>query len=415
MGAGVLVNYTDRVSLSVSQDALHAAFGISTVTFGWLLGAYSWTYGLMQLPVGVLLDRFGVRKVGAVGSFLWSVASFGAAVTPTLGGLYAARFLLGIGEAPIFPGNAKAIGYWFPDRERSLATAIFDASAKLAPALGVPVVGILLLHFGWRWSFAATGLFSLIYFGFFTAMYRNPSEDPKLSPAEHRLILEGGAQPERRKESERGASLAYLIRQPKVWGVSIGFAAYNYTFYLLLNWLPSYLSSALHVDLLHSALYTSVPWLIAAVTDLAVGGWLVDTLIEHGWPAGRVRQVVLVTGTALGICIVGAGRAHTATQALFWISVSIGGLAAAAPVAWSVPTIIAPRETVGRLGGMMNFFSQISAVSAPIVTGMVVGKTHSYQSAFIIAGVFLAIGIVSYVLLLGPMEPIPEPAVDEPS
>src|SRR5438477_9845122 len=125
LGFGVLVNYFDRVNLSVSQGALHDTFGISTVTFGYLLSAYSWTYALLQLPSGVLLDRFGVRRVGRVSTILWSVASFGAALSTGIGGFIAARFLLGVGEAPTFPANAKAVGYWFPEAERSLATAIF--------------------------------------------------------------------------------------------------------------------------------------------------------------------------------------------------------------------------------------------------------------------------------------------------
>src|SRR5271168_3000066 len=144
LGFGVLVNYFDRVNLSVSQDALHQSFGISTVTFGYLLSAYSWSYALLQLPSGLLLDRFGVRLVGRISTLLWSVASFAAAVSTGIGGFIAARLLLGVGEAPTFPANAKAIGYWFPTAERSLATAIFDAAAKFAPAIGVPLIGILL-------------------------------------------------------------------------------------------------------------------------------------------------------------------------------------------------------------------------------------------------------------------------------
>ena len=132
LGLGVLVNYFDRVNLSVSHDALFAAFGISDFTFGLLLGAYNWTYALCQLPSGILLDRFGVRRVGCVSTLLWSMASFGAAITPGLGGFFAARFLLGVGEAPSFPASAKAVGYWFPARERSLATSFFDGAAKLA-------------------------------------------------------------------------------------------------------------------------------------------------------------------------------------------------------------------------------------------------------------------------------------------
>jgi ACS family D-galactonate transporter-like MFS transporter len=191
LGFGVLVNYFDRVNLSVSKDALDAAFGISAVTFGYLSSAYNWTYAALQLPSGLLLDRFGVKKVGRCSTILWAIASFGAAVSTGIGGFLAARLFLGIGEAPTFPANSKAIGYWFPKQERSLATAIFDSMAKLSSAIGVPLLGILLLHFGWRWSFAATGFISVLFFVLFYALYRNPSEDRRLSDAERQFIAKG--------------------------------------------------------------------------------------------------------------------------------------------------------------------------------------------------------------------------------
>ena len=409
LGFGVLVNYFDRVNLSVSQEALHNAFGISTVTFGYLLSAYSWTYAVFQLPSGLILDRFGVKLVGRVGTFLWSVASFAAATATGVAGFVGARLLLGVGEAPTFPANAKAIGYWFPSQERSLATAIFDSAAKLASAIGVPAIGVLLLRFGWRWSFAATGFLSLFYFVFFYLFYRNPSEDQSLSVAERDFIVRGGAQPEDRIRAAEGAPLGYLLRQPKVWGLTLGFASYNYTFYLLLTWLPSYLSSAHHIDLLHSAFYTSVPWLFATFTDILMGGWLVDKLIQRGGDASFVRRAILIGGTTLGLGIFGAGYSQSPATALVWISLAIGGLAAAAPVAWSIPSLIAPRESVGTLGGIMNSGSQISAITAPIATGYIAQATHSFFWAFGVAAAFLAVGIAAYGFLLGRIETIPEP------
>src|SRR5260221_2381540 len=110
LGFGVLVNYFDRVTLSVSRDALQDAFGISAVMFGYLSSAYNWPYALLQLPSGLLLDRFGVRRIGIVSTVIWSVASFAAAISSGIGGLFAARFLFGIGEAPTFPAYAKATG-----------------------------------------------------------------------------------------------------------------------------------------------------------------------------------------------------------------------------------------------------------------------------------------------------------------
>ena len=407
---GVLVNYFDRVNLSVSQDALRAAFGISPVMFGYLSSAYSWTYAACQLPSGLLLDRFGVKIIGRISTFLWSVASFGAAVSSGVRGFFAARFLLGIGEAPTFPANAKAVGYWFPSAERSLATAIFDAAAKFSSAIGVPVIGILLLHFGWRWSFAATGFVSLLYFALFYGWYRNPTEDKALSPVEREFIARGGAQPEDAVRAARGAPLTYLMRQRKVCGLALGFASYNYTFYLLLTWLPSYFETALHVNLFNSVLFTSVPWLFATLVDLLVGGWLVDTLIQRGWNPLRVRQAVLIAGTSFGLGILGAAQVRTPAAALFWISMSIGGLSAAAPVGWSIPSLIAPRESVATLGGIVNFCNHLAGIAAPIVTGYVVKATNSFSGAFAGATIFLLIGIAGYVFLLGRIEPIPEPA-----
>lgn len=410
LGFGVLVNYFDRVNLSVSKDALNAAFGISAVTFGYLSSAYNWTYAALQLPSGLLLDKFGVRRIGRISSFLWALATFGAALSTSISGFFAARFFLGIGEAPTFPGDAKAIGYWFPSAERSFATAIFDAMAKFSSAIGIPLIGIFLLHFGWRWSFAATGIISLVYFGLFYAYYNNPSQDAGLSKAEREFIARGGAQPEDRVIAEKGAPLWYLLRQRKVIGLALGFAGYNYTFYLLLTWLPSYFLAVHHVDLLHSVVYTSVPWVIATFTDLVIGGWLVDELIQRGWNSIRVRQVVLIGGTALGLGILGAAHTESSAAALFWISLSIGGLSAASPVGWSIPSLIAPKESVGTVGGILNFSNQLAGIAAPIVTGYVVQITHSFAWAFIAATITLILSIAAYIFLLGRITPVPEPA-----
>ena len=157
------------------------------------------------------------------------------------------------------------------------------------------------------------------------------------------------------------------------------------TFFLLLAWLPSYLSVSLRMDLFHSVFYTSVPWLFATFTDLLVGGWLVDALIQRGYDANRVRKTVMVGGMAFGLAIFGAANAHSSATALVWISLALGGLAAAAPVAWTVPSLIAPRESVGTLGGAVNFCGQIAAISAPIVTGYIVSGTHSFAAAFVTA------------------------------
>jgi ACS family D-galactonate transporter-like MFS transporter len=409
LGLGVLVNYFDRVNLSVSQSALFTTFGISAVTFGYLSGAYNWTYAACQLPIGVILDKFGIRRVGRISTFIWSIASFAAALSPSVGGLFGARFLLGVGEAPTFPANAKAIGRWFPSRERSFATGIFDSAAKFSSAIGVPIIGLLLLRIGWRWSFAVTGLISFLYFLLFSHLYRDPQDDPRLTDAERDYIEHidtphvATVQPE---TDDKPVSLWKLIRERKVLAMVLGFGSYNYVFYLLLTWLPGYLSIQLHLDLMHSFLYTSFPWLVATVGDLLVGGWIVDALIQRGWNANRVRKTILIGGMVCGLGILGAAHPHGPVSALLWISLSIGGLSAAAPIGWSIPSLIAPRSSVGSVGGIMNFSNQISGIAAPILTGYVVQSFHSFAWAFAVAAFYLVIGIIAYLVLLGRIEPM---------
>jgi len=178
----------------------------------------------------------------------------------------------------------------------------------------------------------------------------------------------------------------------------------------LLTWLPSYLSSTHHIDLLHSALYTSVPWLFATFTDILMGGWLVDKLVQRGRDASMVRKSILIGGTTLGLGMLGAAYAQSAITAVMWITVAIGGLSATAPVSWSIPSLIAPRESVGTLGAVLNFGSQLSAITAPIATGYIAQATHSFFWAFGAAAGFLVAGIAGYIFLLGRIEAIAEPS-----
>jgi MFS transporter, ACS family, D-galactonate transporter len=156
LALGVFVNYLDRVNLTVAHGALERDFHVSYVTFGWLLSTYSFTYAICQIPMGLLLDRFGVRKLCIISAALVTIASFVSALSPTLGFMFASRLLLGVGESPLFPGNAKAVGLWFAAEERGRATSLFDSMAKFASGIGVPVIGFILLSTGWRSVFAFT-------------------------------------------------------------------------------------------------------------------------------------------------------------------------------------------------------------------------------------------------------------------
>jgi MFS transporter, ACS family, D-galactonate transporter len=410
LGIGVMINFFDRVNLSVAITPLRGEFGLSTVAVGYLLSTYSWTYVMLQLPSGPVLDRYGVKPVIRISTFLWSVASFVTGLARGFTGMIAARLLLGVAEAPIFPSNAKAIGQWFPRSERGMSTAIFDASAKFASAVGVPMVAVVVHYWGWRMSFVFTGVLSLGYFALFWIIYREPTEDPLLSPAEREHIAAGGGQQEAAVDPHHTASLWFLLRRKKVWGLALGMAAYSYNFYLFLTWLPGYLGTALNLNLMQSGFYTAIPWLAATVSDLLVGGWLVDYLIRLGHDSTRVRQSILVLGLVLGLAVVGATQTTNPRVAIFWISIALCGLAATAPIGWSIPGLIAPRGSIARVGGIMNFVSNVPAILAPVITGYLVGNSHSFTRAFLVAAAVLVGGILSYLFLLGRIETIPGPA-----
>lgn len=405
---GVLVNYFDRVNLSVAKDALQKEFHMSNVAFGYLLSSYNWTYAVLQLPSGVLLDRLGVLAVGRISALVWCLACFGGAFAPGLKSFFGSRLLLGVGEAPTFPANAKATAHWFPRSERSLATAVFDSAAKFSTAIGTLSIGIVVIHFGWRFAFGLTGVASFLYFLAFFFLYRDPADDKKLSPREREYLAKNGALSER-KQGVQGASLLYLVKQRKVFGLSLGFAAYNYCFYLLLTWLPSYFTGTLHLSLHQSVIYTCIPWLFATASDLLFGGWLVDWLVKRGRNDSLMRQIVLIGGMVLGLALLGPIFTRTPVTAVWWISISISGLAASAPVAWTLPALIAPEGSVGTIGSVMNFANQVAAIAAPVATGYLIGNSNDFSRAFLAAAVALAVGIAGYAFLLGEISRIREP------
>ncbi|MBI3145730.1 MAG: MFS transporter [Pseudogulbenkiania sp.] len=409
LGIGVLVNYFDRISLSVAAPQLQQEFQLSTGEIGLLFSAFFWTYALLQIPTGLVLDRFGVTRVGRWGAFLWGVAATLTACAGGFGGVFVARALLGVAEAPGFPVSSKATGYWFPRRERAMATAIFDAAAKFSNVIGVPLVAVTVVHFGWRWGFGLSALLSLAYFVAFCLLYRDPSADSKLSKAEYDYIVQGGATPEGVSREGSLNMLGYLLKQRKIWGLSIGFAAYGYVFYLFLTWLPGYLVQTMHMSILKSATFAAIPWVFATLSDLLVGGWLIDRLIAKGHDETRVRKGVLLAGMLCGLAVFGATTTTDPYVAIVWITIALSGLAAAAPVGWSLPSLIAPHGGTGTVGGIMNFANNMMGAVAPIVTGYIVGATQSFSNAFLVAGVVLLVGVFAFVFLLGAIEPIPEP------
>jgi MFS transporter, ACS family, D-galactonate transporter len=410
LGFGVLINYIDRGALSVAKGPLGKDLGMGPDEFGFLSSAFFAVYAAAQVPIGYVLDRYGVVVISRIGAFLWAIASALTAIAPNFAAIVAARGFLGIAEAPTFPANAKATAYWFPRSERSLATSLFDGAAKLSNAVGVPFSAAVMLYLGWRGMFWLDALLSLVFFGLFYLFYRNPSGHKGLTHAEGQYIREGGAEPDTPAGvQQKGAPVVYLLGRVKLWGLTLGFTAYDYLFGFMLTWLPAYLTDTFKINILSAAGYAFIIWMCGTISDLVVGGWLVDYLIKRGHDANRVRKTFLILGLVLGFAVVGAAYTTNINVAVMWMAIAAAGISFHAPVAWSIPGLIAPRNSTGTVGGIMNLFGNLGTFFAPAVTGIIVKQTHSFNVALLTAGAILLVGIAAYLWLLGRIEPIPDP------
>ncbi|HEX4222987.1 MAG TPA: MFS transporter [Pseudonocardiaceae bacterium] len=410
LGVGILVNYFDRVNISVAGTDLRTTFGMSAGQLGILLSAFTWSYGLTQIPIGLLLDRIGVKWIMRTTSILWGIATLLTAMVSGFGLIIVTRLLLGIAEAPAIVSSQKTTGYWFPRHERGLCTSAFDGAAKFSNVIGLPLMSLVVAGFGWRGAFVVSGLISLLFAVAYWLIYRNPKEmrdAGKLREAEYNYITEGGAQDETVVPRSSLRDFGHLLRSRKVWGLSLGFACYNYAFFMLLTWLPGYLETQLHMTVLKGGLYSAVPWIVATLADLFIGGVLVDRLISRGRNAEHVRKWVLIGGMVVGLFIVGAAATNSAVWAVVFISLGLGGLSASAPVGSSCVALIAPEGRVGAVGGILNFLSQGFVAAAPIITGFIVDATGSFAWGFIIAAFMVAVGIICYVFILGRIEQVP--------
>lgn len=414
IAVGVIINYFDRTNMSVATKPLEEEFHFTAGQMGILLSAFAWSYAILQIPAGTLLDKIGTKWVTRIGTIIWSAACFLTALATGQGFIILSRVLLGIGEAPYFPSAAKATSYWFPRNERGRAISLFDAQSKFSSAIGAPIIALVVTEWGWRGGFYVTAILSLLYTIAFWFGYRNPHEDKHLTKEEYAYIVEGGSQSEGEASGGLLKNLCYLLTKRKVWGVFIGFASYGYSWFLFLTWLPGYLETQLHMSVLQSGWYASIPWLVGTISELLIGGWLVDWLVNKGYDSTRVRKTILVISMLLGMTIIGAAFTNKPEVAVFWISVSLGGLVITSSIAYSIPTFIAPKGTVGTLLGILTFGNNVMAIISPIVTGFIVQATGSFMYAFLLAAIILVAGILSYVFLLTDLEPIatvPEPSL----
>ncbi|WP_031469926.1 MFS transporter [Sciscionella sediminilitoris] len=416
IGVGMFVNYIDRVNLSVATPEIMRDFHVSAGQMGIISSAFLWTYAVLQMPIGSIIDRIGVRWVNRAAAALWAVGSFLSAAAGGLGLLLISRLILGIGEVPTVPAGWKAIGQWFPQHERGRATSIFDGCAKISNVVGIPVMAFLVTTFSWHAAFIFTGILSLLYLLVWWLLYLTPRQSlakGRLGQAEFDYMRSGGAQDERVTGAGSLRGIGYLLRRRKTWGIAFGYAAYTYAYYVLLTWLPGYLGKQFGVNLLSGGVYTMIPWLIAVIAQFVFAGVVMDRWIKRTGNETKVRRIVLVTSMLVSLTVAGAAYAGSIVVALVFLSIGAAGLAVSNPAGATIIALVAPEGYTGSLGGIVNFIANLIGIAAPIVTGLVVDATGSFAGAFLVTGLVLIAGILCYTVVLGKVERMPAPAADQ--
>ncbi|GIN78241.1 MULTISPECIES: MFS transporter [Bacillus] len=403
----IILNYFDRVAISVAAPAIQDSFQLTATQLGIVFSIYTYSYTLMQIPVGSLLDKYGVALVTRVGMTVWSFLTIILAFLQGKLLLYIVRFLIGLTSASAFPAASKATALWFPQNERGLANSLFDSAAKFANVIGAPLVAFLVTTFDWRAAFLTIGIINVLFTVFFWMYYEQPDRHKRISKEELHYIQKHNAVSEEDITERTLIALKAMLANRKAWGLMIGFTGYGYTFNLLLTWLPTFFKETYGMDIMSSGLFTAVPWLISTISGIVVGGWLVDFLIQKGHSNTKVYQTIIAIGMSLGFAFLGAVFTHNITIAIICISVGLAGISATAPVGWSISADIAPAGSISLLSSMVNLANNLfGGIIAVSLTGYLVDVTGSFTLSFLVAGFVLLLGLVFYLAVLGDIKRI---------
>ncbi len=410
------VNYADRSSLSITGSSVRAELGFSAVQLGFIFSAFSWAYVVAQLPGGMLLDRFGARRVYAGSLALWTVVTaatslVGLITTPVVVSLvivFGLRLLLGVFESPAFPANARVATIWFPTAERGMATSVFNTGQYGATVLFVPFMAWLTHEFGWRWVFVMLGALGLALAILWWGWVYPPRENSRVDAVELETMIAGGAlidmdsaaaTAERARIDRR--TLARVFGSRPLWGVYVLQYAVNALTYFFITWFPIYLTQARHISLVHAGFLATVPALAAFVGGLS-GGVISDGLLRRGMSLTAARKLPAVVGMLLTTVIALADFTDSTTVIILIMAAAFFGKGMGA-LGWAITTDMAPPQAASFVGSAMNGLANIAGIVTPIVIGYLVQQTGSFSTAiwFVAAHGLLALAALA---LMGPIK-----------
>ncbi len=386
LAIAVFFNYADRGNLSTVAPSLKSELGISNAWLGVLLSSFFWVYAPAQLVAGSFAQRLNVRVVLACGLALWSLATLFTGLAGGLVSILLLRLLLGAGEAAIFPCTSRILAESVPEAERGKANGLITTGMAIGPMAGTFIGGLILAQFGWRWVFVAFGLVSIFWLWPWLT-----TRQPAALPVAH-------------EDDHEPPSYAQILTKRAAWGASLGHFATNYSQYLVLTWLPTFLVKGQGFSLTQMATIGAIVYLAQAIGSL-VSGWGSDHLIASGSRINGRRAMVMIGTAGAGVSLLGAGltsgiaAAAMMTLAGFFIGTMT-------PMVYSIAQTLAGPRAGGRWVGLQNFVANLAGIIGPIVTGWLVDRTGSYLPAFIVAAAVAVVGLIAWGLIVPAISPV---------
>ncbi|MBM3784844.1 MAG: MFS transporter [Acidobacteria bacterium] len=374
----VWLNYIDRGILGVAAPVIRPELGISATQMGLLLSAFFWTYSLLQPLAGYLVDRFDPYRLYAVAFAMWSVAAALGGFSNDFEALFATRLLLGIGESIAYPAYSRILATSVAEGRRGIANALIDVGTKAGPAAGTFLGGMAIASWGWRPFFIWLGLASLLWL------------IPWLRALPPKQVSQSSS-------ASNAPALAILGRRD-AWLTFFGLFCFNYAYYFLLTWLPSYLTVERKFTMKAMAVYGALPFCATAAASLA-GAYWADRRIRAGAPAVPTRRGMAVTGLIIAASMLMASVQVEAQFAMVFLVLAFIGIGLFTCNAWAISQSLAGPSQAGTWTGFQNAVGNMGGVVAPMLTGWSVAATGNFFAAFAVAAAMLMLSAVFYTLL----------------
>jgi MFS transporter, ACS family, glucarate transporter len=404
------VSYLDRINISIAGTALASEYHLSRVQLGSIFSAFLIGYALFQTPGGWLADKIGPRNVLTVGVVWWGVftaltAALPARIASPLSYLILIRFLLGAGEAVIYPASNRFVARWIPSQERGLANGLIFAGVGAGTAIAPILVTFLLIHYGWRSPFWISTLLGLaVGVVWYVAARDIPEQHPRVSSEELAYIQKyrtpapsanaWSPLPETSPQNETTVGiLTKIITSRSLLAITFSYFCFGYVAWIFFSWFYIYLSTVLGLELKASALYSTLPPLAIVICSLS-GGAISDALTKaYGKRLGRCGVAASSLILAALILVIGS-QVRSAPLASVVLSAGVGALYLAQSAYWSVTADIAGNRA-GFASGFMNMGGQLGGALTATLTP-IIAENYGWISSFITAAVLVALGGVAW-------------------